>query len=161
MIDNDYFTFLYFTEIKNGGQRVIDSQWLTSSVYVSKVYGDLSCFFGFNLSDGRIKCYGLDDSPAGGFFALFVRGNKNYGVNYYVENGNETISDKATGLTWTQKDSGKALDFDSALSYCEALSLGGTDKWRLPNTKELHTLIDCSRSADTTNSPRLLSLCLT
>lgn len=150
LIDDDYFTFLYGD--KNGGQRVIDSQWLTSSVYVSHVYGDMSCFFGFNFSDGRIKCYGLDDSPAGGYFAQFVRGNTEYGTNKYVENGDKTITDKATGLTWTQNDNGKALGFGDALNYCEALSVGSTDKWRLPNIKELHTLVDYSRSPDTTNS---------
>jgi len=150
LIDDDYFVFLYGD--KNGGQRTIDSQWLTSSVYVSNVYGDMSCFFGFNFSDGRIKCYGLDDSPAGGYFAQFVRGNEDYGVNNYVDNGDQTITDKATGLTWTQNDSGKALGFGDALNYCEALSVGGVDKWRLPNTKELHTLVDYSRSPDTTNS---------
>ena len=152
LIDDDYFTFLYGD--KNGGQRVIDSQWLTSSVYNSTVYNH-QCFFGFNFSDGRIKCYGLDHSPAGGYFAQFVRGNKDYGINDYVENGNETITDRATGLTWTQNDSRKALDFNSALNYCEELSLGGTDTWRLPNTKELHTLVDYSRSPDITNSPAI------
>ncbi|MCA9130584.1 MAG: DUF1566 domain-containing protein, partial [Planctomycetales bacterium] len=65
------------------------------------------------------------------------------------------ITDKATGLTWTQNDSGKALYFDSALAYCEVLSLGGTDKWRLPNIKELHTVVDYSRSPDTTDSPAI------
>lgn len=150
LIDDDYFIFLYGDE--SGGNRVIDSQWLTSSIYVSTVNGSQSCFFGFNFSDGRIKCYGLESSPSGGYFAQYVRGGEDYGVNDFVDNGDETITDNATGLTWTQNDSGQTLDWDGALNYCESLSLGGSDDWRLPNIKELHSLVDYSRSPDTTDS---------
>ena len=151
LIDDDYFAFLYGDE--SGGQRVIDAQWLSSNVYVSTVMGDQSCFFGFNFSDGRIKCYGLDGlGPSGGYFAQYVRGGDDYGVNDFVENGDDTITDNATGLTWTQNDNGEALDWDSALNYCESLSLGGSDEWRLPNIKDLHSLVDYSRSPDTTDS---------
>ena len=150
LIDDDYFVFLYGDE--TGSNRVIDAQWLTSSIYNSTVNEDQSCFFGFNFSDGRIKCYGLDETPAGGYFAQYVRGGEGYGVNDYVENGDDTITDNATGLTWTQNDSGETLDWDSALNYCESLSLGGSDEWRLPNIKELHSLVDYNRSPDTTNS---------
>ena len=39
------------------GERVIDSQWVTSNVYVSTVMNQQECFFGVNFADGRIKCY--------------------------------------------------------------------------------------------------------
>ncbi len=32
--------------------------------------------------------------------------------------------------------------WDNALAYCEALSLGGFDDWRLPNVKELKSIVD-------------------
>ena len=34
--------------------------------------------------------------------------------------------------------------WEEAISYCEALDLAGSDNWRLPNIKELFTLVDTS-----------------
>jgi len=156
-IDTDYFVFLYGDE--SGGNRVIDSQWLSSTVYDSTVMNGQSCFFGFNFSDGRIKCYPLASrTGAGGYFALFVRGGDDYGINNYVANGNGTITDHATGLTWTQNDNGDGVLWDEALTYCESLSLGGSDNWRLPNIKELHSLVDYKRSPDVTGSAAIAPL---
>ena len=150
LIDEDYFVFLYGDETNSS--RVIDAQWLSSTIYNSTVMGNQSCFFGFNFSDGRIKCYGLTFSPTGGYFAQYVRGGDDYGVNDFEDNGDGTITDNATGLIWTQNDNGEGLQWGDALDYCEALSLGGSDDWRLPNIKELHSIVDYSRSPDITNS---------
>lgn len=151
-IDDDVFSFLYGDE--SGGARVIDSQWLTSTVYESTVMNGQRCFFGFNFADGRIKCYPIERvGGSGGYFALFARGGTDYGVNEFVENRDGTVTDLATGLTWTQSDTGVGLDWESALAYCESLSLAGIDDWRLPNIKELHSIVDYGRSPDTTNSP--------
>jgi hypothetical protein len=151
LIDDDYFTFLYGDE--SGGNRVIDSQWLTSTVYESSVMNGQSCFFGFNFADGRIKCYPLDRAGgSGGYFALFVRGDTDYGVNDYVANGDGTVSDLATGLTWMQSDSGEGMDWSDAITFCADLSLAGSDDWRLPDIKELHSIVDYSRSPETTDS---------
>jgi len=153
-IDTGYFVFRYGDE--SGGNRVIDSQWLTSTVYDSTVMNGQRCFFGFNFADGRIKCYPLNERPgANGYFALFVRGGDEYGLNNYVDNGDGTITDQATGLTWTQNDNGDGMLWAEALTYCELLSLGGSDDWRLPNIKELHSIVDYSRSPDITDSPAI------
>ncbi|MGK5094645.1 DUF1566 domain-containing protein [Deltaproteobacteria bacterium TL4] len=53
------------------------------------------------------------------------------------------MQDQGTGLTW-QKGDGGDMDWESALSYCEGLSLEGYSDWRLPNIKELHSLVDYS-----------------
>ena len=141
---------------KSGGARVIDSQWLTSSVYESEVMNGQSCFFGYNFADGRIKCYPLEQpGGSGGYFALFVRGASDYGVNDFVDGGDGTVSDLATGLAWTQTDAGAEMEWADALDYCDDLSLAGADDWRLPGIKELHTLVDYSRSPDTTDSPAI------
>jgi hypothetical protein len=62
----------------------------------------------------------------------------------FTYNGNGTVTDSKTGLMWQQGEPGY-MAWDSALSYCEGLSLGGHSGWRLPNIKELESLTDDTR----------------
>lgn len=64
-IDTAYFDFAYGDT--SAAERIIDSQWATTSLYVA---GDL--MFGVNFADGRIKGYGLND-PRGGEMQFYVR----------------------------------------------------------------------------------------
>lgn len=149
-LDDAYFAFAYGDE--SAGDRFIDSQWVTSTIYESTVMNNEQCFFGVNFADGRIKCYpSIGDKT---YYAIYVRG-ESYGENAFVDNENGTIIDTATGLTWTQEDSGEDLLWDEALAYCEGLSLAGEENWRLPNIKELQSIVDYTRSPDTTSSPAL------
>ena len=156
-IDTNYFNFEYGDT--SAGERIIDSQWATSSVYTGTVFGSQQAMFGVNFADGRIKGYPTS-SGRGGYFVIYVRGNISYGVNDFVDNGNPstgsgqagTVTDQATGLTWTQNDSGQGLDWEGALNYCAGMDYAGISDWRLPNAKELHSIVDYSRSPDATNS---------
>jgi hypothetical protein len=151
-IDNSVFNFQYGDARK--GERIIDAQFATSTLYVSTTMGGNKTMFGVNFADGRIKGY-----PAGkihgrykGYYVLYVRSNPAYGINQFQDNKDGTITDKATGLTWTKDDSGKGLDWPSALKYAEGLKLAGYSDWRLPNAKELQSIVDYTRSPDTTDS---------
>ena len=62
-----------------------------------------------------------------------------------VGNGDGTVSDNRTGLTWQQGEPGQ-MSWGNALSYCVGLTLGGQSDWRLPNVKELRSLVDYTRS---------------
>jgi len=53
----------------------------------------------------------------------------------FVDNGDETISDNATGLMWQKTDDGQARDWENALEYAENLSFAEYTNWRLPNAK--------------------------
>jgi len=151
-INTDYFNFEYGDTAT--GERMIDSQWATSTVYTGTVFGNQQAMFGVNFADGRIKGYPTNTGPSGAktFFVIYVRGNTSYGINDFVDNGSGTITDIATGLTWTQNDSGQGLDWEGALNYCESLDYAGVSDWRLPNSKELQSIVDYSRSPDATNS---------
>jgi hypothetical protein len=53
------------------------------------------------------------------------------------------VIDNLTGLMWERNASGSDhADWVGALSYANNLSLGGYDDWRLPNRKELRSLIN-------------------
>ena len=152
-LDTNYFKFAYGDT--SAGERIIDSQYASSTLYVSTADGTL--LFGVNFADGRIKGYGLA-APGGGdktFFVLCVRGNSTYGINAFVDNGDQTITDRATGLMWTKADSGVGMNWSNALAYAQARNgahfLGYTN-WHLPDVKELQSIVDYTRSPDTTAS---------
>ena len=111
--------------------------------------------FGVNFVDGRIKGYPKyhprTRKPNKMYFR-FVRGNITYGKNNFIDNNNGIITDFATGLMWQQSDCMEGLNWKNALEYAQNLSLGGYDDWRLPNAKELHSIVDYTRSIQTTNS---------
>jgi hypothetical protein len=149
-IDTRYFKFSYGDE--SAGERVIDSQFASSTKYVSTTMNGDETMFGVNFADGRIKGYGLHiRGQEKTFYVLYVRGNENYGRNGFVDNG-ETITDNATGLTWMKSDSGAGMNWADALAYCENATVAGNDDWRLPNVKELQSIVDYSRSPATSNS---------
>jgi len=140
------------------GERIIDSQFLTSTLYVSETMAGDATVFGVNFADGRIKGYPVIDPPTQtgkDFFVLFVRGGQDYGVNDFQANGDGTVTDHATGLQWQQADSGAAMSWEAALAYADTLSLGGSTDWRLPDVKELQTLVDYTRSPATHGTPAI------
>ncbi|MEM7183326.1 MAG: DUF1566 domain-containing protein, partial [Spirochaetota bacterium] len=147
-LDTNYFDKA-FGDIAGNNERGIDAQYVTTTTYVSKVFGTQSCFFGVNFVDGRIKCY--PNASSSTYYLRCVRGESSYGTNSFSDNGDKTITDSATGLMWQQEDA-QSTDFDNAVSTCENLSLAGYTDWRLPNTKELQSIIDYTRSPDTTSS---------
>ncbi len=149
-INTDYFDFLYGPT----NERYIDAQWLTRTQYVSTTMGGIETLFGVNFADGRIKGYGYQH-PSGRvvkkFYVRYVRGGP-YGQNQFQDNGDGTITDQASGLTWAKMDSKRGMTWKEALVYAENLKLAGHDDWRLPNAKELQYIVDYSRSPDTTGS---------
>jgi len=165
-INTDYFHFEY-----PATGRYIDVQYISQTTYTGTAIGNVNTFFGLNLADGRIKAYPQAGNLSNSEFPVrFVRGNSFYGINDFEDNGNGTISDHATGLMWSQIDSGdeqfgnEMLDFvhvdgsmnwEEALAFAENLVYAGYDDWRLPDAKELHSILDYTRSPDATNSPAI------
>ena len=62
-------------------------------------------------------------------------------VGPYVDNGDGTVTDSATGLMWQKSDDGEWKTWAEALEYCEGLSLAEHDDWRLPDMKELASIM--------------------
>lgn len=156
-LDTTYFDFEYGDE--SAGERLIDAQYWSATEYVSVTMNNDATVFGVNFADGRIKGYPKFDPRTRSDYTLFVRyvrGNPNYGINDFADNGDGTITDAATGLMWMQVDSGAlgagTVDWAGALAWCAGLDYAAHNDWRLPNAKELQSLVDYSRSPDTTNS---------
>jgi len=118
--------------------------------------------FGVNCADGRIKGYPRY-VPGGAstektMYDRYVRNNPAYGTNSFVNNGDGTVTDLATALMWSQADSGVGLNWSNALAWVQGRNAAnhlGHHDWRLPNIKELQSIVDYTRSPATTASAAL------
>ena len=161
-IDTRYFKFRHGNPDR--GERIIDSQFATCTKYVSTTMHGNETMFGVNFADGRIKGYPIGSTPGRRektYYVMYVRGNNDYGKNDFRDNGDGTVTDEATGLMWMKVDSGKLtagsgkngkLNWQDALYWAENLEYAGYSDWRLPNVKELQSIVDYTRSPATTNS---------
>ena len=138
------------------GEVTKDEQYWSSNYYVGvTVEGGSNAAMGVNHVTGHIKAYAATSSgPIGGKYVRAVRGD-DYGINEYVENGDSTITDNATGLMWTQYDNGEGLDWEHALAYAENSTFAGYSDWRLPNVKELQGIVDYSYSPSATDASKV------
>jgi hypothetical protein len=148
-LDTNYFQFAY-GDLAHG-ERMIDCQDWSATKYVSTTMNGDATVFGVNFADGRIKGYPVLHPRSGSphkLFVRYVRGNPAYGANDFHENGDSTISDRATGLMWSRTDSGAGVNWEQALSSVQkmnATNFLGHNDWRLPNAKELQSIVDYSR----------------
>jgi len=152
-IDTNYFSINYSSE-----EELSHAIFWSSDKYTG-VMGNTSentpgaeLAFGVNFGTGHIKAYNISAGPK--HLVRFVRGNLTYAVNLFQDNGDGTISDLATGLMWQKTDNGSGIDWEHALAYVQMQNktnyLGHND-WRLPNTKELQSLVDYTRSPGATD----------
>ena len=117
--------------------------WSSNYYYVGTTHGGANSAFGVNQATGHIKAYPSDVTGAMGKHVRAVVGEVAT-ENQFVDNGDGTISDLATGLMWMADDNGEAVEWEEALSYSENLEFAGYDDWKLPNVKELQSIVDYS-----------------
>ncbi|HEY2774293.1 MAG TPA: DUF1566 domain-containing protein [Candidatus Binatia bacterium] len=103
------------------------------------------------LKTGQTTCY----DQAGGQIACDDSGEDGQlqkgAARSYTDNGDGTITDNATGLTWEKlSDDGSIHDKDNTYTWNNALgkvaslnagNFAGHNDWRLPNLDELQTLM--------------------
>ncbi len=119
-------------------------QTWSSTVYTGDHWGrkGVEAAFFMNFLDGHIKQAPTRERQK--LFYRCVRGST-WGTNDFVDNKNGTVTDRASGLMWQQLDDGQRRDWPGALSYCSNLSFAGYNDWRLPNIKELQSIVDYTK----------------
>lgn len=141
-INTEYFQLVITSDLKQ------QQYWSSNYYEVGTTHGGRPSAFGINHGTGHIKAYpnGSDDDPTGVRYVRCVQG-KEYGLNTFHDNHNGTVTDRATGLMWTQDDSLVDLNWQEALAWAESknaenyLAYGD---WRIPNVKELQSIVDYS-----------------
>ena len=146
-IDTSAFTISYASEDELS-HAIFWSSTNYSGLLESTLDGGVGAelAFGVNFGTGHIKGYAIASGPR--HLVRCVRGAR-YGINSFLHQGNGTLTDQATGLMWAQTDSGSGMDWEHALAYAQtqnAASYLGHSDWRLPNSKELQSLVDYTRS---------------
>jgi hypothetical protein len=124
--------------------------WWSSDIYGS----DATKIWCVNAGGGMGPKPKSETLSAGGtlrYHARYVRGVKPTNGHNYANNLDGTITDLDTGLMWTQVPA-TARSWTAALDYAENLTLAGYTDWRLPNIKELQTLVDFTLATATTQN---------
>lgn len=127
-----------------------DEQYWADNFYVGLTHGGMESAFGVNHGTGHIKSYPAEAPGPMGNYVRAVRGDA-YGENSFVDNSDGTVTDTATWLMWQQDDSGAGMDWETSLAWAEDLELGGYSDWRLPNIKELYSIVDYTHSPNAVN----------
>ena len=76
----------------------------------------------------------------------------------YTDNGNGTTTDNRTGLMWVNDgnsagcNNGGTLTWDAAITFCEGLTYAGYSDWRLPNVRELESIVDAGHTSSSINA---------
>ena len=144
-IDTDYFYLVGDGSELGQHHSWTATRYLVESEYQNEqVMGEPS--FIVNDWTGHIK------AMSGMRFVRAVRGTETYGFNDFVDNSDGTITDKATGLMWSQDDSGEGFLWEEALDYAENATVAGYNDWRLPNAKELQSIADYSGALPAMNT---------
>lgn len=123
--------------------RMMGQTW-SATKYTGVHFGrpGVEAAFFFNFLDGHIK-----QAPTRGNSKLFyrcVRGPQ-WGSNRFVDRGDGRVDDLNSKLSWQRQDDGIKRDWKNALAYCRQLRLANRSDWRLPNVKELQSIVDYGR----------------
>ncbi len=94
---------------------------------------------------GQNRCYNNSraancSGPGGSFFGQDAQYQGS--PPSYRANGDGTITDLNTGLMWSKAVSPHKMSLDEAQHEAVSMNLGGHSDWRVPNIKELYSLID-------------------
>jgi hypothetical protein len=111
----------------------------TQSTYYwsSSMYRNNSTSYNLQFTNGTVSYHNNNNN----YYVRCVRGTST--TRSFTDNSDSTVNDTKTGLVWQQTSSSK-MTWESALNLCEGLTLGSQSDWRLPNIKELGSIVDVS-----------------
>lgn len=109
----------------------------------AEIRGSLRVVTTTNASVALVARTGQDVSYANSDDGSYLKGVTNPVPRFTVLAEPDQVRDNLTGLIWA-RDATMAVQTNwlDAIDYCENLVYGGTNDWRLPNIKELYSLVD-------------------
>lgn len=119
--------------------------WWTSEIQV----GDTNKIWVTNAGGGIGNHSKLETLSSGGtkkFHVRAVRNTYSTMVNQRFSVINNLVFDSLSSLIWIQIPDTTLKTWEEALRYAENFNTGSIDNWRLPNIKELQSLVDLNTS---------------
>ena len=89
---------------------------------------------------------GQTNSVQAGDDGSYQRGAEWPSSRFSIQSDTNCVMDNLTGLVWARNANLAALPWSDAISFCENLTYGGCNDWRLPNRSELDSLVDAGRT---------------
>ena len=132
--------------VQGGVKMMKKAEVVTISMFLFLMWSGYALAGGYQLADTGIdKCYNNSaeitcPSPGQPFYGQDAQYNGPQPS--YQDNGNGTVTDLNTGLMWQQSDDGTTRTWQAALDYCVEIPAGGYSDWRLPNRRELMSIVD-------------------
>jgi hypothetical protein len=137
-------TFYTLTDIYEAIAGEINNLASTTLATGTSAFGiDGTAYLGGVVTTGQDTCYNTSGTLIG-CSGTGQDGESQAGLAFsYTDNGDDTVTDNNTGLVWEQTYSTTTRTWQQALDYCNnnVPGLPGTG-WRLPNVKELFSLVD-------------------
>ena len=97
---------------------------------------------------GQSICFNSDgisiDCPSSGEAFFGQDAQFSYEAFDYADNGNGTVTDNITGLTWEKSPGSGPLSWSEAQTYCDSMTLADIEDWRMPSLKELFSISNFS-----------------
>jgi hypothetical protein len=131
--------FLNMQLAADGDDTTHGYYWSSTPVAAGADAGNM---FYVNFTDGSIGSDSTDIKN----YAIAVRGDTAASSADRFQVYGDTVVDTLSGLMW-QKTSAFTGNWEDALVYCENTDFDGYEDWRMPNRKELQSLIDYAKSA--------------
>lgn len=130
----------YFNHCPSGPEQYWEFYW-TGTTITGKPQEAYTVEF---YHGGPLGSLSAENSKLAGSRVRCVRGSS-LPVSHFVDNQDGTVTDTTTGLMWQKGHQPTLTQWRGNLDYCEDLELAGHTDWRLPNIRELETLIDDTR----------------
>jgi hypothetical protein len=106
--------------------------------------------------------YGNDNRNAkdSSYYVRAVRGGQCWSFDNLVINGDRTITDIASGMMWELETKNTKQTWKNAMDYCENASTAMYTDWRLPEQKEIRTIVNLTRYLPAMNIDFFMIQCL-
>ena len=119
---------------------------IKTNVTIFGIAGTLSTNVGGNTYSAAVPKTGQTNTYQAGDDGTYQKGVAWPNPRFTIQADSNCVLDNLTGLIWARNanlDGEKT--WSAAIIYCEDLTYGGYDDWRLPNRRELLSLIDDGR----------------